>query len=269
MKLRSGKTYEIVPKGGKKPTTKNVTPAVKQYVKKQIDANIEDSSFQYLNTGANIYPSNAGASFNNSAIPLSPYSTFIQIGQGTGGGTRDKNEIKIKKAVLTGIIHPTAYDATLNNSPAPVEVIMWLLYDKTNPTQVPIMGTNDFLQNGPSSLKLQNTLTDLIYPVNEDRWCIKAKRTFKLGFSAYENVTGGNAPAQYFSNNDFKFNCKFKIDYTKHLVKHVKFNDTINTPSTRGLFWVITYVDALGRVIAANQIMAQMEYVIDIKYEDA
>lgn len=260
----------MAPKKGK---TKNKTKKeqdfvdkVQQIAKKEVSRNIEDKRVEYYNhAGLIILTSNGG--MNSQTIPLSPYTSYLPILQGSGQGTRNGNQIKIKKAVIRGIIYPMVYDSSVNPQPLPSRVIFWLLYDKENDNVLPTVDST-FLQLGNTTQALQNSLSDCFSPVNTDRWRILKRYVYKLG--AAENTGSGSVPSfQNFANNDFSYNIDFKIDYTKHLVKTVKFNDNTATPSTRGLFLVHTCVASNGSAYSSIQRACAMEYSMSLEYEDA
>jgi len=260
------KVKKVVKKSVKRKVSKMPLKSIKLVVKREMARAIEDKVVNFINhTGHQINPSNGG--MNTQTIALSPYPTWLPIQQGTGQGQRVGNAINIKRASIRGTIYPQVYDATYNPQPLPCRVIFWLIYDKENDNILPTVDST-FLQNGSSSMALQNSLTDCWTPINTDRWRVLSRKVFKLGNSSSEG-SGALSNFQYFSNNDFKYNCDFNIDYTKHLVKHVKFNDNTATPSTRGLFLVSTIVASNGSALQSIQRGAMMEYSIDMSYEDA
>jgi len=260
---RSKKVYKS--KRASRPKATSVKTLTK-IVKATIARNVENKVRNYFSTSSFIYPSNS-ANFASSIVPVSPYASYLNLNQGTGQGERIGNSIKVTKLTLKGTIFPRGYNVTNNPTPTPVQVIFWLLYDKQNTT---VISTPDssFLQQNNSTVALQNQLSDCWCPVNSDRWVVKAKKIFKLGFSQASG-TGTSATNQSYSNNDFKYNQNFSMDLTKHIVKNVKFNDNNSTPTTRGLFWVFTAVNANGGSIASTVIPCDMQYSMDLSYEDA
>lgn len=245
---------------------KTTAPAIKSMIKREIARNIENKSLQYYNTGQNIYPSNHN-SFLSSIFPISPYASYLAIQQGTNSQSRIGNRIKIKKLTIKGTIHANQYNVTTNPTPCPMHVIFWILIDKTEPVSIPAP-TTDFLQLGSTTTSLQNDLMDQWAPVNTDKYRVFAKRLYKIGYS--ENVGTGGLPNQgYLANNDFKFSQNFSIDVTKYLVKNVKYNDNNATPTTRGLFFMATAVQANGQNYSSVTEPAQMQYVMNFDYEDA
>jgi len=254
-------------KTGKKMGRPKSVSSIKKIVKKEISRNVENKTQNYFNTLANIYPSNS-ASFIGSVIPVSPYTGYLATVQGTGQGARIGNAIKLKSLSLRGTLFPLPYNATTNPTPTPSKVIFWFFYDRANPTAIPDITTANFLQQGNSSVPLQNSISDAWCPVNNDRYRLLTKRVYKLGF-ANAGGTGTQASYQSFANNDFKYNIDFKINLLKHVVKSIKYNDNTSAPTNRGLYWMFTIVAANGGNYAASYVPAAMEYSLNMQYEDA
>jgi len=256
----------------KKKTVKSSKPGMKikkaitAIVKKEQARNTENKTFQYYDIAKQIYPS-VNALFSTSIDPMTPYPAFLQITQGVGEGSRVGNEIKIKRLTVKGNIYQKPYNATTNPTPFPCHVKIWFYYDKQNPCDISYTAS-DFLQLGSSSRPLFNDLLDLWYPVNEDRYRVLATKSFKLGYAS--NTGTGSVVAQaYASNNDYKFNHQFSFDLTKHCIKNVKFNDNSSIASTRGIFMMATVVQANGAPYNNAVVPAEMQYVLDVEYEDA
>lgn len=259
------KTYK---RKGTKKTFKRKSYAkrtpLKKVIKQVIARNVEVKTKQNFNYNKNIYPSNA-VLFPDNVIELGP-SAIMGIDQGTANGSRIGNKIRTKKLVFKGSIVPAPYSAQ-NPSPQPMQLKMWILYDRANPTNVPSSFT-DFFQNGGSNTGFQNDLVDLWRPVNEDRYRVLASKTFKIGVSS-ANGTGYLVDSQGFNNNDFKYNANFSFDLTKHYPKEVKFDENSLDPMTRGLYCVIAIAQASGAAYGASAVPAQIQYMQDYRYTDA
>jgi len=255
---------KIIKKKVSKPSSK-VSKSVTDIVKREISRATENKEIDIRSTGTNILPSNA-TGFSSTVIPVSPFAAYLTCVQGTTQATRIGNQFKIVKIKLQGTLFPKPFDSLYNPNPTPSRVIFWFFYDKQNPTSIPTPGT-DFLQNGSSSTGLYNELIDCRAPINGDRYELKMRKVFKIGYSQYTGTNAG-PNSQYFSNNDFKYNQDFSIDLTKHLVKHVRYNDNTSTPSTRGLFWMFTVIAANGVPFPTNYIPVEMEYNLTMTYED-
>lgn len=245
--------------------------SIKKVVKREIARAIEDKTAQYYDGAAGLQSVLSASFAATNMFPLGPSTAFSPIiNQGAGQSSRIGNRIKTKKLVVKGSLYPLPYDVSTNNSPQPLLVKCWIMYDKTNPTVEPDpKGSGDFFQLGGSSKGFANNLTDMWAPVNTDRYRVLTTRTFKLGYSDY-SATPNTAPyvnQQQFRNNDFPMSVNFSIDCTKYYPKDVRFNDNNALPTTRGLFMLWQYVAANGSGIAGQSI--QMQYLQDYHYEDA
>lgn len=260
----------------KRPVRKS-TRSNKTFVKKVqsiIHRNVENKTFQYNSDGAVpiVNYNNVSWLSYGWGLPLSPYQSVLDIPIGTGQGARIGNSISIRKLTFKGVIFPAPYSSLTNSALRPQEVKFWVVHDKLYPTSgLSSVGYTSFFQNGSSSASFSANLLDMIKTVNQDRFVVHATKTFKIGYAAYQG-SGGDTVSQYYQNNDFKLNHKFSFDLTKYMVKHVKYNDASQIPTTRGLFLVAESVRADGTFSAGAQgseIPVNMEYQLNVVYEDA
>lgn len=248
-------------------------PAIKKMIRREISRNNENKTAQYYNFDTRLYiPGNANFP-NDNIFPIGIDPGAIVINQGTGQGQRVGNQIKMKKLMFKGTVVPLPYDATFNANPQPVQLKMWIFYQKTTPTAVPNpMAGPGFFQNGSVDKGFQNDLVDMWSPVNTDVYRVLTTRTFKLGYADYSGTaqnTGNNAAAQSFSNNDFKLNANFSINLSKYYPQRVKFNDNTAVPTTRGLFCMCQYVASTGAPLPTSAYMLNIQYMLTCQYEDA
>lgn len=245
--------------------------SVKREVAIQLARNVENKSVQSYIYARNLFGTPAASSdFLNNLVPLGPSASGVIINQGATSGTRIGNKIKTKKLMFKGTIVAFPFNASTNQSPKPLQVKLWIFYDKSQPTVLPNPPTNgDFLQNGGTNKSFQDDLTDLWSPVNTDRYRVLTTRTFKLGNANYLSNGTGYLAQNYFANNDFKYNANFSLDLTKYYPKMVKYNDASTTPTTRGLFAMFTVSAADGGPIGAVDIPAGVQWMQDYHYEDA
>lgn len=249
----------------KKRTSKK-TSSIKKMVKREIAKNVENKTCQVLDMNESIRAVDS-ATFTSGIFAVSPMSTGLQVLQGVGNGSRIGNLIKIKRLTMKGTVWPRAYNATDNPYPQPIQIKMWLFYQRDEPTALPSPYT-DFFQYNNTTSGFQNDLIDLWMPVNSEKYVVKYTKVFKLGFS--NNAGSGSvAPQQYYANNDFKYNHNFSVDVTPYLVKNVKFNDNNSDPTTRALWCMFTPLNADGSVIVSTYIPAQYSVMLDMEYEDA
>lgn len=252
----------------RRASVRRVPVAVKKFVSRALSKNTEDKSYQSYNLQQDIYPSNS-TQFDSVVTPLAPDAVGLTLSQGAGQGQRIGNRIKIKKLTIAGVMHPTPYNATTNPTPAPIQIKMWIFYDKENPTLTPTpRADGDFLQFGNGVSGFQNDLMDLYAPVNKDRYSILWTGITKLGYASYTG-TGALPQSGNLSNNDFQLNSNFAIDLTKMVPKYYDFRDTATNPTTRGLYMMCQAVYANGAQMASATIPAQMSYVQNVVFEDA
>jgi hypothetical protein len=250
----------------KKPKSNKVPKAVKAYVDKKTAVEIENKCVQ-INGGVGF--GNALESPDLNAYPMLPITGYWTISQGLGQGGRVGNEIKIKQVMLNYIITPRVYDVVSNVVPVPCHIDLYLGHMRGTPNTAPTSADVALLyQQGSSFAGPVGNLRDMVSVTNKDYWIIKKRWSHKVGWANYQG-TGGQVAAQYYANNDFKLNVFRKLDITSHLPKTVKFNDTQNTALSKNLFFMYQAVSANGTTLAANQILFNMEFYVDVVYEDA
>lgn len=243
-----------------------VSPAIKKYVKSRIASNIENKCVQV--NGGTVFGSYLESPVLN-AYPMMPLTSYWTIPQGLGQGGRSGNEIRIKSCTLNYIIIPLGYDATTNVVPVPCIIDMYLGHVRQSPTAIP---TNaDILQlyqNGSSTAGPSGTLRDNVSVINKDYWVMAKRWKDKCGFANYGG-TGVQVAQQSYSNNEYKLNAMRKINITKYVPKIIKFNDGNNTTLTKNLFFMYQALSANGQPLSATQRSFDMEFWIDVQYEDA
>lgn len=255
-------------KRGKKNKSR-VKPSqnIKAYVKREISRNAETKEVSFYTYGASVLNADSPA-FVSSIIPVSPYTGFLDIGQGTGEGNRIGNRIKIKRLTMKGVLFPLPYNSSTNPTPLPSHVVLWFFMKRVESTELPTT-LGGFLEEGNTSRNLQNQLSDLISRVNNDRYRYFFRKIFKIGTSGYGG-TGSQVAYQYFENNDFKLNQRFSIDLTPYVVKNVIYDDnTTNTPRTRVLCCLMQAIAADGSSMASNIVPCECAYELNCQYEDA
>lgn len=252
----------------RKSYAKKVTP-MKKMIRREIARNVENKTIQVFNFQRTL-EGPASSQFDSANVfPLGPDPASILVNQGTGQGGRIGNRIRTKKLTLKGVFTPAYYDAIYNSMPTPQQIKVFIFYDKTDPNALPQPQTAaDFFQNGNSARGFANDVTDMVMPVNADRYRVLTTRTYKLGYAAYTGSPGATQPAGYFSNNDFNLNCEFKIDLTKYYPKDVRFPDNSSLPTTRGLYCMVLAVPANG-LGGGSERPVIMQYVQDYHFEDA
>lgn len=246
--------------------SKNVSTAVKTYVKRALGKEIENKSVQ-INGGLNF--GNVLESTDMNAYPMCPLNGFWSIPQGVGAGSRIGNQIKTRRATLSYVLRPIGYDVTINPFPRCTEVQLMLGYVKNTPCFQPAgVDIQQLFQGGSSVVPPVGSLRDIIATINTDYWVIKKRWTHKVGFSIIDGT--GSAPTnQYYSNNDFKLNTVKKIDITKFVPATYQFNDSGVSPTSRNLFLMFQAVSATGEVMTATTLPCNIEFWVDYHYQDA
>lgn len=183
---------------------------------------------------------------------------------GNQSGTRIGQKIKLKRFMFKGTVYQRA-DVAL-----PVYLKMWVVSDRFNPTNSSTGNIEDacrsglsqpsssWFDNGTSTQGMTGGLTDLTLDLEKNRWRVFKTRIFKLATS---NPTG-------YHNNDFKLAYHFKINLLKYSPKVIKYLDALtNTWFTRKVFVVFQPV-TLDNVQDPTRALANLNYSINVDYED-
>lgn len=250
----------------KRSNKKRVSKSVKKYVKKEINRNIED---KVVSINQTLAFGNISESPDLNLYPVLPYSGYTSISQGVTAGARLGNRCKVMKVILKYVLFSKGYDVTTNPIPTCCEVQMFLLNLKQAtgvlPTSTQLAG---LVQLGASSTALTGSLADIATNSwNKDVFNVKAW-THKVGFSQATG-TGGSATQQYFANNDFKLNVVRKMDITKMVASQMRFDDNGSTHLGKNVFFGFQAVSSLGGIFSPTVLPMQIQYWIDIIYQDA
>lgn len=208
----------------------------------------------------------AGAANTMTVIPLSPNALTLPIPPGTRQGERVGNKIETVKSTLKMMFFPALYDAATNPAPTPQVVKIWGLWYKLGEfSGAPLANLQDMFQSGNTSIDPTGRLLDDFLTVNKDAYHVAFTRTFKVGNQSSTGAT--NQTNGVYLNNDFKMNAKCTIDYTKHLIKHQRFNDLDTEPSNRQLYLVVECLNPNGGPGLGYPV--EMTYEIDYRFKDA
>jgi len=258
-------------KKGKAPKGKKqkVTDAVKAYVDKRVNQNIEDKQNDYgviANIG-NIYSSNT--------LDVTPLFYFPPAQNATISG-RIGNQITIKKLFVRYILWPTPFDITQNPEPRPQEVMIYFGRLRANKMLQPdAQSFQRFYQQGTTASAPTGDLRDCISIVNSDLFTIFATRRHKVGTASYlgdNTVSSGGDPAQqFYVNNDFKYNVMGSIDLTKHMTKKQTFDDdSFPQVGVSQVYMWTQSINADGTLLTTSTIRPiQFYYSVICRYEDA
>lgn len=243
---------------------------IRKMVKTEVSRNIENKCRQYFNSANDLYAAGASATFldTNNVLPLTPSQFGLDIQQGTNQGSRVGNVINIKNLTFKGTLIPKPIGEGYPEI-KPLQVKMFLIYDKLEPTTDPVPFVNsDFFQFNGTAIGVPDDLTAMWQPVNTDRYRVLATRMFKLGFSTPVQFPSGVNGYKNYTNNDFKLNCNFSINLNKHIVKKVLYRDNNLNPTTRGLFAMFVVVGGDGLPLGSG-VPCALRYMLDCRFEDA
>ena len=248
------------------PKKSTLSTSVKKYVKSAISSEIENKSVQ---VNQQISFGNYAESPDFNAFPMCPQTGYWTIGQSVQAGSRLGNKIKIKSVYLSYVLRPNEYINPFNLTPTPSLVLMYLGYVKNAPSFVPAAADFlNFFQAGSSVQAPFGTLKDSVAVINKDYWVIKKKWSHKIGFASNDG-TGSSATGQYYANNDYKLNAVKRLDITKYCNKTCTFNDGAGGVLNRNLYFMFEAVAANGAATSATTLPVNIDYWIDLTFEDA
>lgn len=249
------------PRTGGRLIKKSVVSICKKTLERQAEKKQANFSAAFL-----FGSSNNSSFLTQQVVPVSPYTGFISILQGTSQGSRIGNKLRIVKCTMTGVLTPTAYNVTSNPNPQPQEVRLWFFSQKNENS--PPSSFSTFFQNGGASTNFVGSLTDLNKKVNNDNYTYLMHRTYKLGYSAFVGTPGGVVGSGYFSNNDFALNRRFTIDLTKIMPKVITYNDNTDLPSSKAIWFVIECVNSDGTTMGTAVSPCALYYSLQTIYTD-
>ena len=226
--------------GGKRKFARRVAPkrrvgahkSMVKLIKSVIHKQAENKVVSYTANTA-IYNYNSPTGFNaNNIIPLTPFTSYMNISQGTGQGDRIGNKVSTRKCFIKFVLFPGTYSALNNPNPAPQDIRIIIFKWKDTPTTLASTSTmSNFWQRGDSSEAPSGTLTDMIHDVNKDKYTVYYDKTVKVGYQN-DATSGSYTFSQSYWNNDYKVNVIRKIDVTKWCPKTIGYLDNSTLPET-------------------------------------
>jgi len=275
---RGGKSKPRMRKRGRGLGVKSVKTIARQVVSENRERKLK----QFSITNYSLSPYNSGdqnLGINTvSMVCLSPNNiagTYpdadLSIQQGNDTDNRIGSRVLMKSGVARLFMSANTYDTTYNLYPQPMIVQVFIGYDRTSGLGQPSATLPEFYEVNGVSTAPTGTVLDTFRKINKERYVIFNRRTYKLGNAEYfgsGQATGGNLQRQYYTNNDFKLTQRATFDYSKHLIKTVKYvNDGDTTPSTRQIWmwWIITPMTG-ATTGGSRQITLNMEACV--KYTD-
>jgi len=203
------------------------------------------------------------------------------IPQGVTENQRVGNQIKLKRWIIKGQIHPDSIFMTSLTTLMPntncgyIDIYFGRL---TNNEEVNNLLPN-FLDNGSTSVAPTGAQNQIFKPVNKDAYKIYYHRRFKMSPSITSTTTGGTSGGSLVPNNDFSLVKTFGFDVCKYICKNaiLKFDDANTTPQSgiiRQLAMWATWTPAIGdMVITAPPPQTRHYYQLSVcsyaEYEDA
>jgi len=195
------------------------------------------------------------------APPTTRYLLPI-LGQGLGQGNRIGNQIHIRSGKLCMFVNCNRNSANMINSPLMVRV--WVLSSKlTNANAAPAF--TSFFQTGSGTAGFQESMLDMLLPVNKDAFTVYFDRTYKIGLgSVYSTVTDTTN-----SLDSSSFNQRIDVEWGSHFKQALDYNDSDNVPTNRNLFVVFQAIRADGQAtVSDNDSGAEYHLTNTVYYED-
>lgn len=205
-------------------------------------------------------------------IPGTYPTADLAIAQGSDTDERIGSQITMKSGQVRMFLSANVYDVTYNTAPQPMVVQVFIGYDRTTGNGQPSASLPEFFEfNGLASAPTGEIL-DTFKRINSERYVVVTRRTYKIGNAEYFGSGSGTSSTvgrQYYTNNDYSLSRQVTIDYSKHMIKKVKYvKDGDQTPSTRQLWmwWLMTPMT--GQTTGGErQVSVNMECTV--KYTDA
>lgn len=242
-------------------------------IKSIVHKEAENKARQY--SGAASLPNYISSDWGtHNILPVTPYSGFMAISQGTGQGDRIGNRIRVRKAFVKLVFYPRAYDV-YNPQPKPQDVRLLIVKSKDDKNTLPGKSSfGDFFQSNNSYNAPTGNLPDMVRSVNKDSWVVYKDIHFKLGCSAYFSDGAGNAndASQQFYNNDYKYNKIMTIDVTRFIPKTIVYQDNNTNPISDLVNLVILPMNADGtdaNALSAGDFPSYFYFQTELIFEDA
>lgn len=249
----------------KKTAKKDRALATKAFVKRIIDSRIEDKtqSFDDVVNFAGYF-----ANTDLSARYIGPDTSSYIIAQGSGQGDRVGNVIRVKKCILKYYLVPIPQDPSFNPVPQPQLVRVWVGNIRSNLAQKPDNVTiAELYQGGNNSFPPNETVDDMMAPVNADKFIEKYTCVHKVGHAIYTDPNSTLKPFSYYANNDYSESTFGMVDCTKFFKSRLYFNDS-NQQTDSNLFMWMEAVNS-DNTQYLNGPTVKMVYNIEFIYEDA
>lgn len=205
-------------------------------------------------------------------IPGTYPTADLAIAQGADTDERIGSQITMKSGQVRLFLNANIYDVTYNIAPQPMIVQVFIGYDRTTGNGQPSATLPEFYEfNGQANAPTGEVL-DTFKRINTERYVVVTRRTYKIGNAEYFGSGSGQPSTvgrQYYTNNDFQLSKQVTIDYSKHMIKKVKYvKDGDQTPSTRQL-WMWWLMTPMTGAVTGGERQVNINMECTVKYTDA
>lgn len=233
-------------RAGSKRSARKVPKTVRSYVKSAITRSLEVKK-SFLTANQTTFKPQINVGSLQNLIP--------GIVQGTGQASRVGNSVKIKRAVIRGVINAFSLGA----GAAPSYVDLYIIKSIQSNTVLTMV---DFLQVGSSSVDYDGDSRPYsgLLQVNADAF----KGCLHERFMVY-NPTNTQSIAYASAINP---SVTFIYDITSYLKKTLVFNDTTSIPTNDSLYLCLGSTQTDGSSLAGGN-AGEITWVVEIEYTDA
>lgn len=239
-------------------TPRTAISTIRRYVKSEIARNVENKCSASLNQNLSILKWPTGQT-NPDWVCVRMNDLFDKA-QGTSQSTRVGNQIKLKRWIIKGCIHP---NQDVNPTDATAQYLrysfqgyatLYLLRRTNTDTVQPWI--QKLFQDGASYADPTGSYVDHLMKINTDSYKVYWSRRFKLGPSATYEGTGGTN--RMLNNNEFKLTADFGLDICKYIGKNkiIKYEDGATIaqypPEMKGLVLCCVWSPPFGNMAAAG-----------------
>ena len=211
---------------------------------------------------------------------INNWDTYLfTIPQGTQEQQRVGNQIKLKRWIIRGQIHPDpdGYD-NFNWITNSVQGYIDVYFGRTTTNEEVTSDLPKLLDNGSSSVNPTGQQNQIFKPLNKDAYKVYYHKRFKMSASQTALTPPAAATGDVMPNNDFSLVRTFGFDVTKYICKNavIKFEDASQQPNNfmiRQLAMWATWTPAIGNMNLAISQRTKHFYNISTcsyaEYEDA
>lgn len=232
-------------------------------IKSVLHSQIEDKIYTTYGSNNSIKTCQAAIPYFVPLVPL--------VNQGVGDNQRIGNSVNVVSGKIRGYINLKPWNSVTAPYSNDVYVKFWLGKRKGSTNQNTALTVTDFstfFNLNASAAAFQGNMLDMMFYPNTETWTIFNTKQQML--SNGNNLQYAAQSAQAGANSaSARCSVPFSFDFTKHLGK-LLFDDNVSGyPTNKELYLFMTAVDAQGTTYGNTTELAELHYVLDIKYEDA